>query len=219
MSDGRRATILDGVRATAEFLSAALDTRNYCCLAAEVLRAHLAEEGVASRIVPCRVITANRVVVDHFGGLDHFGDPSLGSPPDDGAVGLLGYEAQPTGAGLTRLIPAPATRDAFPGHLVLTTRNPDMLLDPTISQVSSPDSGVDLEDAVIAEEIDRASLRAFERGAGGLGADSGDFGILYSPAPDLDYRLGMGWDDDEVWAGWREMREKILATLRGDVRV
>jgi hypothetical protein len=114
----------------------------------------------------------------------------------------------------------PPEKGRWAGHLILTTRNPDMVLDLTLDQASRPEKGIPLEP--LAYQVDRSALRAFERGESPLEFAETDHGcrIVYGMVPDLSPSSGADWngsDDREIRAYRDEFAGRVEARIRREV--
>lgn len=192
--------------------------RDFCCAAVALLQDFLHANGIASKKWAVRVVLINDVLWKWCGGdLDRAIYSTEEPKPEGGFAKGVGFKH-----------PKDVDPAYFPGHMVVTTRNPDMLLDPTVNQFEVPERGVRMEGAC-CEEVPREMLRHFERGDGAIvglldPTDEDTLGagaIAWLPAPDLDARFGMGWDDAVLREGWpiysgelqRRMRARIDAQL------
>ena len=182
-------------RVVPEYLFETVGGRDHCVMSCAIARTFLRKRGISVKLIGCRVLAANAEAWE-----------AAGREPE----GLLRLEADAHPR--AKIVAVGFSEDAlhrpkevlargsFPGHVVMTTRNPDMLVDPTLSQFSRPEHGIDFENSVLAVEMPRYQLQGFERHEDGLQGELGDGAgaILWNPDPTLDPRLGMGWEDSAV---------------------
>jgi hypothetical protein len=161
---------------TNEFIDATFARRNECVFGTEIMRRALARQGIGTKRLPVRVLIA---------------DPEAWESCGHSIINLMAGRAQGRVAILGK------ADHEFPGHVVLTSRNPDLLIDPTLDQGNALLEGADLEPLI--HEVSRTDLRAFERSEGALGAHLDDgWGLAWVPAPDIDLRRALGYEDAQV---------------------
>lgn len=208
-----RGAIIDAlVETLPPTLYAALERRDTCVLSSNIGRAVLRSYGIDARPLAVRALVCNRVAWEATeGDLTRLWEMTLEDAPEEFWTVGLGFGEREPGR--------------FPGHLILSTRNPDRIIDLTLDQASRPDKGIRLEP--FSDDVDREALRKFERGEGVLRTDDAEDGsvVAYGRVPDLDYRRGTDWrgitaaEVDFDLDNWREevvgaLREKIADRLR-----
>jgi len=189
--------------------------RDICVLAAWVGQQVLRSYGISARAHAVRAVILNRQMREHVGDdLDRLFEPWTAELEEEldrrGAWSvLLGWEGRQR-ADRPR---TPGRR--FPGHVILETRNPDRLIDPTLDQAARPERGMPLEPAAL--EVPRDQLKRFGRGDGVAAFEDEDSGVLtvYGVVPGLDFRRGADWHDAETRELTGPLRGRLVAQVRG----
>ena len=183
--------------------------KDVCVLASRVGRELLFEVGVEAQPLPVRVAVINRPMFDRIEGdfdrlFEKWSDEEENVARDEGCWAvMLGWDDQKADARGTR----------FAGHVVLTTTNPDGIIDLTLDQAARPKLGLPVEPAFMP--LDRRSLRALRRGEGAAAYKDLESGarIVYGRADDLEQGLRAAPD----WSGrgFNEMvRQRTIAEAR-----
>lgn len=180
--------------------------RDICVLSGWAGRELLRRFGISAKPVAVRAVALNDVFWE-LTGEDWDKVFSVNLEDDD-----VPDEAWSVGIGF-----GPESPGRWPGHLVLTTRNPDMLLDLTLDQASRPERGINLYP--LADEIERGVLQAFERGEGTLSFYDPETGtrVAYGMIPDLKPNSGTDWrgmDSGEL----SEARKKLVDLLEKRIK-
>jgi hypothetical protein len=175
----RRARVEAAMRVTNEMIKDMGHKRNECVFATEVMRRLLHAEGITTKRLPCRVW-----LIDPEAWRSCHHDIQQLRNAERGRVVVIGTEKA----------------EGFGGHVVLTCRNPDLLIDPTLDQGNAllNGDGPDLEPEI--HELERPMLQGFEQGRGAIVGEDEISGwvLAWLPAPFLSLADADGWDDDEV---------------------
>lgn len=180
--------------------------RDQCVAACVLLREFLRERGVSTKLLAVRFLAANPTLAAWAGDdMERILDGT--DAPEGSMLHAIGYS--PEG----EKVPA----DKFNGHMVMTSRNPDFLIDPTVRQAANEEHDLNFE-GTVCNEFSRGAIRRFERGESAIVAktEGGCLGV-WIPAPDIDPRGGMGWDDEELRRNWPRVRAMLLGELAARV--
>lgn len=180
--------------------------RDICVFASFTGREVLRRFGIMAKPVSVRALAVNKIHWEDVDGewekiINPAGHPEV---PDGWTVGV--------GFGKPK-------KGRWPGHLILTARNPDVFIDLTIDQAARPEKGIPLKPFV--NTVPRDLLREFETGQGVLVAVDDESGarVLYgkidlSPASGTDWNGGgdaeiRRFRDDFIDRVERRVREEI----------
>jgi hypothetical protein len=197
----RRTAIIDALPHALRDALAEFDLgRDSCVLSSWLGREVLREHGINATAVPCLAIVANpalwQLAEEDELALAHL--VFEGSEEELAAAG--GYTV---GIGFGSKQPG-----RWQGHLILTTRNPDRLLDLTLDQASRPRHDMIVEPMSVA--VDRKALAGLQRGEGAIPVlDQSGTVVLYLPHPNRD----LGWKGGSAWgaSGISDVRDDLLA--------
>lgn len=185
-----------------------------CVLGSNLGRALLREVGVDAKLTPVRMITYNRQMGEAIADPD--GGRNIGrlfepwSPDEDQAAHDAGARSVLVGWAY----PDEDVSQRFVGHVVLSVRNPDGLIDLTIEQAARPQHGINVDPCFFP--VPRADLLRFMRGIGAVGFETEDgTGIVYGYAADLAPRLPHLIDIRLPTDGHRAVHRATLEDCRG----
>jgi hypothetical protein len=215
-----RAEIIEAVREVVPAVVAPIFGKDTCILASRIGQELLREHGVAAKDHTCRGWALNRQMIEFIGGdlselNEKWDEEREQASVDAGAWSVgLGYSVHGDGSA-----EAAAEQGRFAGHVVLTTRNPDGILDLTLDQASRPEKDMELEPSFL--EMDRAGLRSFENGTSVAYFREGETGpiILYASAvgakEDIDHRRSRDWSAPGVIG---EIKNRTLGICRARLK-
>jgi len=187
--------------------------KDACVLAARVGMQLLHEVGVEASPLPVRCAIYNRAMAERIGNdvgrlFEPWPEDEELAAKNEGCWSVMIGWVEPGD---------PRAGQRFIGHVVLTTRNPDGIIDLTLDQAARPDRDIHVEPAFLP--LDRQGLRALRAGeaAAAYHEQDQDTRIVYAYAPDLEQRLREAPD----WSGRgfnQLVRERTISECRTSFR-